>query len=148
MAGWQRIGVTTNARPAAFLSAIPAEGEIDGFTFSVPEAAWPDINTREAAYDQLSLGNEKLIFSVPKSNQTPGEAPILRSYLDVVLQGFEAVFGPDSLERFIATTQSWERGIYDDRAAPLYPRAQKLTVDETARYDALLVSVPVVRELM
>ncbi|MEO0487537.1 MAG: gamma-glutamylcyclotransferase [Pseudomonadota bacterium] len=139
--GWRRVWVTTAARPAAFLSAEPWEGEIEGLAFDVPDADWPELLKREAQYEALPAG-DALVFSVPEANQTDGEAPILRSYLDVVLQGYLAEFGADALPRFMATTASWERGIYDDRADPIYPRAQVLTAEETALFDQVLAELP------
>ncbi|MEM9438568.1 MAG: gamma-glutamylcyclotransferase family protein, partial [Pseudomonadota bacterium] len=53
--GWRRVWVGTAVRPAAFLSVEPAEGEIDGLMIDVPDAAWPDLDRREAHYDRVSL---------------------------------------------------------------------------------------------
>ncbi|MEL6913747.1 MAG: gamma-glutamylcyclotransferase family protein [Pseudomonadota bacterium] len=145
LAGWRRVWVTTSERPAAFLSVEPAEAEIEGLSFPVAPAVLPALDEREAQYDRLPRQGG-VVYSVPAANQTPGAAPILRSYLDVVLQGYLAEFGAAGVERFMATTTSWERGILDDRAAPLYPRAQVLTAEETAHFDALVASIPVVEQ--
>ncbi|MEO1795743.1 MAG: gamma-glutamylcyclotransferase [Pseudomonadota bacterium] len=144
--GWRRVWVTTAARPAAFLSVEPGAGAIEGLSFPVPTDDVRDLDAREAQYDRLPHPGG-VVYSVPARNQTEGQAPILRSYLDVVLQGYLAEFGEDGVSRFMATTHSWERGIFDDRAAPIYPRAQALTADETAHFEALLRSVPIVEEL-
>jgi len=59
-----------------------------------------------------------------------GEAKILRSYLDVVMQGYLNHFGVEGIERFYATTQNFELDILEDREQPLYPRATTLTDEE------------------
>ena len=146
LAGWQRVWVTTKVRPAAYLSVMPGDGSIEGLAFHVPVADRADLDKREAQYVKLSEG-DMTIYSVPEDSFAEGQAPILQSYLDVVLQGFLAEFGEAGLEDFMATTHGWERGIRDDRAAPIYPRAQTLTSDERAMFDALLASVPVVEKL-
>jgi len=56
----------------------------------------------------------------------------------VVFSGYEKVFGRDGVKRFIATTDGWERPIFNDRADPIYPRHQTLPDRERAWIDALL----------
>jgi hypothetical protein len=68
-------------------------------------------------------------------------APILMSYLDVVVQGYLREFGQAGAEDFFATTDGWDIPVLDDRAAPRYPRHQALTGDERALVDALLREV-------
>ncbi|MEL7300544.1 MAG: gamma-glutamylcyclotransferase family protein [Pseudomonadota bacterium] len=145
LSGWRRVWVTTAARPAAFLSVEPHDAEIEGLSFAVPEVDLPGLDAREAQYDRLPREGG-VVYSVPARNKTEGQAPILRSYLDVVLQGYFIEFGAAGIDRFMATTASWERGILDDRAAPIYPRAQVLTQAETSRFDALLASIPVIEK--
>ncbi|MEM6728073.1 MAG: gamma-glutamylcyclotransferase family protein [Pseudomonadota bacterium] len=145
ISGWQRVWVTTDARPAAFLSVTRADGDIDGLLLDVPEASYADLDAREAQYAREPLDGG-LIYAVPASSTTPDPAPILASYLDVVLQGFLAEFGEPGLLRFMQTTTGWERGIWDDRAKPIYPRAQTISAEERALFSRLLASVPVVEE--
>ena len=59
---------------------------------------------------------------------------MLLSYVDVVVQGYRQQFGAQGVADFFATTDGWEAPILDDRAAPRYPRAQRLD-----RADQLLV---------
>ena len=68
-------------------------------------------------------------------------APILMSYLDVVVQGYLREFGERGARDFFATTDGWDTPVLNDRAAPRYPRAQVLTGAETALVDALLAAV-------
>lgn len=69
---------------------------------------------------------------------TEGPAPILRSYLDAVMQGFLREFGADGLHRFIAETDAFHTPIHEDRAQPLYPRAVSLSAAEVALFDQAL----------
>ena len=58
------------------------------------------------------------------------------SYLDVVIQGFIHMHGERGAEEFFATTDGWDTPVKDDRAAPIYPRHQKLTLRERQAVDA------------
>ena len=51
-----------------------------------------------------------------------------------LFEGFEK-----GVERFFYTTLGWDTPVLNDRAAPLYPRAQTLTPDQTALVDSHLV---------
>ncbi|MEM1236780.1 MAG: gamma-glutamylcyclotransferase family protein [Pseudomonadota bacterium] len=148
LSGWQRVWVSLPDRPVAILSAEPAPGQIEGLYMDVSAEAQPDLDRREIEYDCLRLEDGSFVYSIPQKSIVPEAKPILRSYLDVVMQGFETELGEASLTRFMATTVGWNLGILDDRATPIYPRAQVLTAEQTARYDDLLASVPVVKELV
>ena len=81
-------------------------------------------------------------IAAPKVAATPPPAPsrprppacsdakILRSYLDVVMQGYFQQFGQSGLERFMETTLNFDCPILEDRAAPRYPRATQLSDEE------------------
>lgn len=56
----------------------------------------------------------------------------------MVVQGYLRLFGPAGAEAFFATKHGWNNAIQDDRAAPVYPRSQQLTPEETAFVDAKL----------
>ncbi|MEQ8589714.1 MAG: gamma-glutamylcyclotransferase family protein [Roseitalea porphyridii] len=71
----------------------------------------------------------------------PGPAPILRSYLDAVMQGFLREFGEAGLHRFVAETGAFHTPIHEDRDAPLYPRAVTLSADEADLFEAALATV-------
>ena len=64
-----------------------------------------------------------------------GGKPVLLSYLDCVAQGFNTVYGPDGVRDFFRTTTGWDTPILNDRAAPIYPRAQTLSDAETKLTD-------------
>ena len=77
-----------------------------------------------------------------KSIQTDVQKPILQSYLDVVFQGYLDHFGEDGIASFIATTLDWDRPILNDRDAPLYPRAQNLSLRELKIIDHFCTQIP------
>ncbi|WP_417434226.1 gamma-glutamylcyclotransferase family protein [Hoeflea sp.] len=70
--------------------------------------------------------------------QCAGPSPILRSYLDAVMQGFYREFGADGVHRFVTETDAFHHPIHEDRHAPLYPRAVTLTAGETELFDLVL----------
>lgn len=70
--------------------------------------------------------------------ETVGPSPILRSYLDAVMQGFLNEFGEGGVHRFVAETGAFHMPIHEDRHRPLYPRAVTLSPREMALFDAAL----------
>lgn len=153
--GWRRVWRHTALRPAAYLSAEPADGVvIDGLVAAVPGADWAALDAREAAYERLLLPPASIrhpvgreidvrIYSVPASSAAAPEVrhPVVLSYIDVVVQGFLQEFGEAGVARFFATTAGWECPVLDDRAAPRYPRAQRLSRPEMALVDDHLARV-------
>lgn len=151
LAGWRRVWRHSTLRDVAFLSVERcAQGTvIDGIVADVPNADWAALDEREFAYLRRIVTDavahdgpraETAVYEVDGGVLAPPSTahPILLSYLDVVVQGFLRVFGPDGATRFFATTHGWDAPILNDRAAPRYPRAQTLTPDETATVDAAL----------
>ncbi|WP_299547665.1 gamma-glutamylcyclotransferase family protein [uncultured Tateyamaria sp.] len=150
--GWRRIWVRTALREVVFLSVHPVQGNrIDGLIASVPRADWAALDQRETGYDRIdatrsvqhkAAASDIAVYQVPTAAQRKdGDHRILLSYLDVVVQGFHREFGEAGAEHFFATTDGWDTPLHDDRAAPLYPRAQQLTVAERALTDKLLAQV-------
>ncbi|MFW8594384.1 gamma-glutamylcyclotransferase family protein [Cribrihabitans neustonicus] len=151
--GWRRTWAHTDLRDVAFLTAVPcAESTIDGLIAAVPGADWAALDEREFAYERLTASHavshdlkgvaDISVYAVPQTAQRQGSEhhPILLSYLDVVLQGYLQVFGEQGVQDFIATTSGWEAPILDDRAAPRYPRHQRLSRDERAYFDDLITA--------
>ena len=140
--GWRRAWRYTPHRAGPFLTAVASPGDaIDGLIADIPGGDWAALDLREAGYDRLATPEPGvMIYAVPDHGPVSmeGRAPILLSYVDVVFQGYLREFGPAGLEGFVATTDGWEIPILHDRAAPRYPRHQRLSPDETARTDALL----------
>lgn len=150
--GWQRLWVETQEREIAFLSAAPCPGAaIDGLLAAVPDGDWVALDEREFAYERIDVTGSILhdmapapkiaVYSVPGSTQIrrPAPAPILLSYLDVVIQGYAQIFGTEGAEAFFATTVGWDRPVLNDRATPRYPRHQSLSPDEQSLVDRLLL---------
>jgi hypothetical protein len=148
--GWRRVWRETDLRPAAFLSVEPdPQSSLDGVIAAVPEGDWAALDAREHAYgrhgvelatlrtDAADVSDVQLYATLPEISRPAGaNHPILLSYLDVVVQGYLAQFGEDGVAQFFATTHGWDAHILDDRAKPIYPRAQSLTRSETALVDA------------
>ncbi len=150
IAGWRRTWRHITALDHAFLTVTPATGaRIDGLIAAVPGADWAALDERETFYERVpaadvahSLDEPPAIeiYHSPVELNTPADAlkPVLLSYLDVVVQGFFAEFGAGGVARFFATTDGWEAPVLDDRAPPIYPRHQVLTVEERALVDGFL----------
>lgn len=153
LAGYRRVWRATHLRQLAFLSVEPAVGTtIDGLIATVPGADWQALDDREAAYArrvvtaQVTAANRPddiwvYAVSAPVLDAPAGDHPILRSYLDTVLQGFLQEFGPTGATRFMETTTGWQHPIQDDRAAPIYPRTQALSEEEAALIEDLITQL-------
>ncbi len=140
--GWRRTWCLTGHRDHAFLSVVrDAATTIEGLIAHVPSGDWAALDAREAGYARVRACDdvdhaiadrvEVAIYSVVPGRWPMKERmPILLSYLDVVVQGFLREFGEAGAQRFFETTDGWEVGIVNDRAAPLYPRHRALTDDE------------------
>ena len=150
--GWCRAWISMPDHGGAVLSAVPApEVEIEGLIAEVPGRDWAALDHREAGYDRhpVSGGLEHeaphpvraAIYAVPPARWAGAgdPVPILLSYLDVVVQGYLREFGAEGPARFAATTRGWDvTPILDDRAAPRYPRARRLSRAEEAAADTLI----------
>lgn len=146
LAGWRRVWRHTTLRDWPYLSAEPAEAEIDGLVAAVPGDDWALLDRREAAYRRQPLAHDRLttaplwahrieIYAVDPDHALPAnDHPILLSYLDTVVQGFLREFGQAGVARFFATTAGWAP-ILDDRAAPHYPRHQTTSAAERRLVD-------------
>ena len=139
--GWARSWRKTKLRKVAFLTAVEADAEIDGLIAAVPGADWAALDIREWAYHRLPvveiehshppLTDIQIYRTRPEHDADPSaDHPILLSYIDVVVQGYLQEFGLDGADRFFATTRGWDVAVLNDRAAPIYPRHQSLTVAE------------------
>jgi len=141
--GWHRAWVRCAGRDTVFLSVVPdTTTTIDGLIAAVPQNNWAALDARESGYTRIGSGDavahpltlqpSVAHYQVPEDTHVDtGDHVILLSYLDVVLQGFLREFGEVGVTRFFETTAGWETPVLNDRAAPQYPRAQRLTKDET-----------------
>ena len=152
--GWRRAWRATRERRVAYLTAIPdPHARIEGLIAPVPPEGWAALDHREAAYERLHAAHQVThgaeasdiaIYAIAEGRHfapTP-ENPVLLSYVDVVIQGYLVEYGIDGAERFLATTSGWEAPILNDRTAPGYPRAQRLSDAERAYVDAALARLP------
>lgn len=148
LTGWRRIWRHTDLRPVAYLTVVPdPEAEIDGLIAPVPDADWPALDAREAAYIRAPAAHqvrhplphrpEIAVYTIPDGlHAAPSHAhPILLSYLDVVVQGYFREFGTAGVQRFFDTTDGWDAPLLDDRSTPRYPRHQSLTAQERDQTD-------------
>ena len=144
LTGWRRVWRHTVLRPVAFLTAEPAPGvDIDGLIAAVPGNDWVALDLREHAYDRSPVTEIRhavprpvavQVYAIPEGRHgRPDQThPVLLSYLDTVVQGYLREFGEAGVAHFFETTAGWEAPILDDRAAPIYPRHQRLSPDERA----------------
>ncbi len=157
LSGWRRTWVHTGSRDMAFLSIHPAKGhDIDGLIAQVPNNDWGALDLRETGYDRFDISpaishqaaaKEIHAYAVPTETHIPeAKNRILLSYLDVVVQGFLREFGEDGVASFFGTTDGWDARILNDRASPIYPRAQVLSGQETALVDRHLTALSAVIE--
>lgn len=145
--GWHRAWRAVPERSLCYLTAVrdPASS-IEGLIAPVPGTSWAALDQREAAYDRhpatdtlthTSDAQDIVVYAIdPNRHSAPGpDNPILLSYLDVVVAGYLAEYGPDAATRFFQTTTGWQAPILDDRAAPRYSRALPLTDEIRALTD-------------
>lgn len=154
--GWRRVWKSTVLRPVAFLSAEPdGASEIDGLIAHVPAADWTQLDIRERAYvrhDVSALcdhaaGQARIeVYAVSAEHGAAPDVnhPILLSYIDTVAQGFADVFGEAGALGFFHTTAGWGGPVINDRAAPHYPRATRLSAAERTFVDEALARLGVV----
>ncbi|MCP5087717.1 MAG: gamma-glutamylcyclotransferase [Rhodobacteraceae bacterium] len=151
--GWRRQWVQSALRDASFLSVQHDPlSYIQGVVADVGQIGWEALDVRERAYNRRRLTEHELPgqtakavhiyqanpdFIAPKG----GNRPILLSYLDCVVQGFLAQFEEDGVRDFFRSTSGWDTPVRDDRAAPIYPRSQTLTSEETLMVDFHLSAV-------
>jgi hypothetical protein len=138
--------------PAALLTVRREPGACcDGVLIVDRAENLASVDAREARYRRVGLNAAELALSRPLGDDVPiyiyeadpdmpphREPPlILQSYLDAVMQGFLNVHGEAGLRRFLSETEGFDTPLMADRAAPVYPRAVRLTDAETALFDAL-----------
>jgi len=145
--GWKG----TNMRAVA---ARPMSGaSCNGVLFEVPDSELDKFDERETHYvrTQLDLSqinylhghqalaaNSKVwVYLYNHHNQGLHTAPIVQSYLDVILLGCQEVDSTFAQE-FIEHTLNWNFW-HDDRLQPVYPRAQSHS--EAVQLDQLLAQL-------
>ena len=138
----------------AVLTSQRAEGvSIDGLLVIDKLKNLPDVDERENLYRRNDIATSDLAFAndapaldfplfVYEQDYEPEEgaapSPILRSYLDAVMQGFLTVFGEEGLARFISETDGVDLPIHEDRDDPVYPRPVRLADGEAEIFERIL----------
>tara|TARA_B110000285_G_scaffold212360_1_gene255833 strand:- start:209 stop:805 length:597 start_codon:yes stop_codon:yes gene_type:complete len=142
--GWKGMGMRA-------VAARPVVGTCcNGVLFEVPESELEKFDKRETHYiraqldlskieyldgDQaLSINAQVWVYLYNHEGQGLKSAPIVQSYLDVILLGCQEI-APTFAQQFIQHTLNWEYWC-DDRHQPIYPRAQSHT--EAEQLDQLL----------
>lgn len=132
------------------LSVMPdPAAQITGLILGTPDQVRHALDVREKGYDRHRIDPDAMCHDGPADaevelyqslRQGPGsaEAPILLSYIDTVMQGFQREFGADGVRAFLCETDGWDAPILRDRHAPRYPRATDISAAEAARHDDLL----------
>lgn len=151
VSGWRRAWRRSPERARAYLTVVPGpEDFVEGLVAVVPGESWPALDARERAYqrhdvnDLISHGAPRALdvalYAIPEgAHLDPGDDnPTVLSYIDVVVQGYLAEFGPAGVQHFFESTEGWHIPVIDDRAAPVYVRAQELSAEETSLVDAAL----------
>jgi len=95
-------------------------------------------NNNVSALDELSIH----VYRSPPVAMPPVRLSLLRSYLDVVMQGYLREFGEAGVAGFIETTKGFELQIHEDRRKPLYSRHQPISDDECAIFERFLPNQP------
>jgi len=146
--GWRRVWRHAKARPVAFLSVEPCpHTTLHGITAAVPDADWAALDLREHAYLRRDVTDQfdtdTAVYEANPAHTTDASAnhPILLSYLDVVIAGYQTLM-PDGPAHFFATTHGWGP-VLDDRADPLYPRARPHSPAIRATVDTALQALSV-----
>ena len=141
----------------AFLSVIRVPGKnIDGLVITDHASSLKSLDERESLYSRVSLHTDELELhdEFSHNQESAGAASgqflyvadacemtqrphILRSYLDVVMQGYLFQFGENGLTQFMQTTQNFDCPILEDRSDPLYPRATVLSDSEISLFESL-----------
>lgn len=87
--------------------------------------------------------DDLFLFKATPENERWGceQHPILQSYLDCVLAGFQQTWGAEGIDHFLETTDGWHVPVLKDRSAPLYPRAVKIDPNVLDLIDAKLAAL-------
>jgi len=124
--GWRRMWRKTNLREAAFLTVVPdLDCEIDALVAAVDSQDWQVLDQREAAYGKHAARHQieaplpddadVVVYAIEEGRHHPPDShsPVLLSYIDVVVQGYLHVFGPEGVTRHQQLSDA-ETALVDD----------------------------------
>ncbi|OYT17482.1 MAG: hypothetical protein B7C24_02355 [Bacteroidetes bacterium 4572_77] len=147
---WRQI-VKLQGKEICALSIAPQPtSSIQGILLMSNKSIHDTLNNREIGYQTLSLNPETIFppscsnpikisketsdiitFAASESSKewARKDAPILLSYIDVVVKGYFDLFGRKGVFDFFKSTKGWDLPILNDRKDPLYPRSIHLPKD-------------------
>jgi len=165
LSGWHRVwnhrveGAASVRAGCTSLSIEPRPGSIAGVIVPLPARMLVELDARESGYDRLALraadftiddglelSPDATVFAyrsrlANRRDPQPGY-PVLQTYVDCVMAGYQQRFGEQGLQAFLDSTRGWQGVRRDDRIAPDYPRAVKLDAERLAHFDAILAGHP------
>lgn len=144
--GWRRSWSNrVVARGRTGLGARPEAGaRINGVAIELLHPDFAALDLREAGYLRIRVEGQTLVdgelwlYTKPDGVMATPEFPVALSYLECVLHGCLAL-GRDFAAEFLGETPGLV-ALWNDRAAPVYPRRVALTPAETAEIDELLLA--------
>jgi hypothetical protein len=153
---WRHSSMATNGRRCTLTVVPDPDCTIFGTIVAQPLTGAEALQAREAQYGKVELPPASIEWVDEQPGHWPepfihvGHAeharsgdhdhPVLLSYLDTVLSGFMLTFGDEGPQHFMETTADWHVPVLNDRHEPLYPRATRLSAEETALIDDLLTT--------
>lgn len=160
LSGWERhwahrVADDGTNRHCTSLSAWPASNPstaIDGVVVLIEESELPALDQRESGYSRhrvpisafkldvtLPVKEVAIYQSLPQNFAAADKNfPILQSYIDCVMAGYERLFDKTGLAEFMRTTNGWSGNTLNDRGQPLYPRAVSLSDEQIAQFELLI----------
>lgn len=158
--GWRRVWEhrvrsADEQRRCTSLSIEPADEQIDGVLVTIPVDELAALDHREAGYERLSLpgsdfvspegvcADKVYLYRSLGCNRHPADSthPILQSYVDCVMAGYQQRFGDDGLNRMLHTTRAWNTALFNDRQLPRYPRSVTVPEQQLIEFDARLATL-------
>ncbi|MEP3280018.1 MAG: gamma-glutamylcyclotransferase family protein [Stappiaceae bacterium] len=158
--GWKRqwrIAGQTPRGKICTLTAVPdATSSIRGVLVEEELKELADLDKREWRYNRHDFQTSDFspdgadfnaarhqsayIYSAKEDQYRWGDEdhPILQSYVDCVLKGFHDLWGELGVRHFVEETEGWHVPMLSDRHNPVYPRAAKLTAQESDFFDTAL----------
>ncbi len=135
----------------------------NGVLVSVLEQEFPKFDEQEIPYGyvrnevnpydveflkegELTGKDTAWIYTTSNPGTPTQEAPIVQSYVDVILDGCME-FGLDFAKEFIITTKGWEMPWVNDRKNPRYPRASAFSHDRLLLIEGTLQALVINRRI-
>ena len=141
--------------PAALLTVSRRQGAaMDGLVVFDRRENLEAVDRREARYHRREIDPAEVSATTAIPSDCPlyvyeameelpvhREPPrILRSYLNVVMQGFLVEHGIGGVERFVAETAGFDVPIHEDAHAPVYPRHVAISDAQRNLFHTVLIS--------